>query len=101
MLAEIIVLAFQLLQLLAQLLIMVLVVQAVLSWLIGFEVVDRRNQVVSTVDGFTRQLTEPLLRPIRNVIGPIGGMDLSPMILALGLIFGLELLRIVVFNLLF
>ncbi len=101
MLAEIVVLAFTLLEFLVQLVILVLVVQGVLSWLIAFEVVDRRNNAIARVDGFTRQLTEPLLRPIRSRIGPIGGMDLSPMILGLGLIFGLQLLRIVVFNLLF
>ena len=101
MLAELIVLAFNLLEILVQLVILVLVVQAVVSWLIAFEVVDRNNNAINTVERFTRQLTEPMLRPIRSRIGPIGGMDLSPMILGLGLVFGLQFLRIVVFNLLF
>jgi YggT family protein len=101
MLQQIVGLGFSLLAVLVQFVILILVVQAVISWLIAFDVVDRRNNAINTIDRITRQLTEPMLRPIRNRIGPIGGIDLSPMILGLGLLFGLELLRIIVTNLLF
>lgn len=65
------------------LLIWVMIIQAVLSWLLAFNVVNPRNQLVGTIWRMTNQLTDPLLRPIRSVVRPIGGMDLSPMVLVL------------------
>jgi len=65
----------------------VIIISAILSWLIAFDVVNRRNRVVySIADGLYR-LTEPALRPIRNVVPDLGGLDISPVILILGLIF--------------
>ncbi len=58
-----------------------LVVGAVLSWLIAFNVVNSYNPVVRTVNGFLFRLTEPLLRPLRRFIPPAGGLDLSPLAL--------------------
>ncbi len=69
-----------------QLLMMVLVVQAILSWLLVFNVVNGRNQVVKAIWQFTHALTEPMLKPIRSVIKPINGLDLAPLILILLLI---------------
>ena len=69
-----------------QLLMMVLVVQAILSWLLVFNVVNDRNQVVKAIWQFTHALTEPMLKPIRSVIKPINGLDLAPLILILLLI---------------
>lgn len=68
-----------------QLIIIVLIVNAVISWLVAFDVVSRRNRMVATVQDATSRLTEPMLRPIRNVIPSVGGLDLSPMVLILGL----------------
>jgi YggT family protein len=70
-----------------QLVIIVLIVNAVLSWLIAFDIVSRRNAFVSQVWGATQRLTDPLLGPIRRVIPPVGGLDLSPIVLILGLLF--------------
>ena len=61
----------------------VLIIQAILSWLIGFRVVNPTNQLVQTIWRFTNSLTEPALKPIRGIIPPMGGMDLSPMVLIL------------------
>ncbi len=83
---------FVLINIIVNLILMVLVVQAVLSWLIAFDVVDGRNNTIASIYGFTRKVTEPMLRPIRRVIGPVGGIDLAPLILGLGLIFGLQIL---------
>ncbi len=69
-----------------QLLMLVLVVQAILSWLLVFNVVNGRNQVVKAIWQFTHALTEPMLKPIRRVIKPINGLDLAPLILILLLI---------------
>jgi YggT family protein len=70
-----------------QLVIWLLIINAILSWLIAFDVINRRNQVVDAVWTFTTRLSEPLLRPIRKVIPLIGGVDLSPMVLVLLLLF--------------
>ncbi|MDX2234263.1 MAG: YggT family protein [Hyphomonadaceae bacterium] len=70
-----------------QLVIIVLIVNAVLSWLIAFEIVSRRNAFVNQLYSATQRLTEPLLGPIRRIIPPVGGLDLSPIVLILGLLF--------------
>lgn len=64
-----------------------LIANAILSWLIAFNVVNTNNQFVSTVGNFLYRITEPLLRPIRSVIPTMGGLDISPVILILLLIF--------------
>lgn len=61
----------------------VLVAQAILSWLVAFNVVNGRNQVVRTIWQFTSAMTEPFLKPIRSVIRPFNGIDLSGLILIL------------------
>lgn len=61
-----------------------LIISAVLSWLIAFNVVNTRNQVVSTVWDTLTRMTEPVLRPIRNVIPNLGGIDISPLVALLG-----------------
>jgi YggT family protein len=69
------------------LIVFILIVNAVLSWLIAFDVLNRQNRLVDTIWDFTNRLTEPLLKPIRKVVPLIGGVDLSPMVLILGLLF--------------
>ena len=60
-----------------------LIASAILSWLVAFNVVNTRNQVVSTVGEFLYRITEPALRPIRNIMPGLGGLDISPIILIL------------------
>ena len=64
-----------------------LIANAILSWLVAFNVVNTSNQFVSTVGNFLYRITEPPLRPIRKVIPTMGGLDVSPVILILLLIF--------------
>jgi YggT family protein len=66
-----------------QIYIWLLIAAAVLSWLVGFNVVNTRNQVVAMVGDFLYRLTEPLLRPIRSMLPNLGGIDVSPVILIL------------------
>lgn len=66
-----------------QMYIWLLIASAVLSWLIAFNVVNTRNQFVAMVADFLYRITEPLLRPIRNLMPNLGGLDLSPVILIL------------------
>jgi YggT family protein len=64
-----------------------LIGSAVLSWLIAFNVVNTRNPIVHSVGEFLYRVTEPVLRPIRNMLPHLGGIDISPVILIIGLLF--------------
>ncbi len=59
----------------------VILINAVLSWLIAFNVVNTRNQFVAMVWDLTNRLMNPLLRPIRSVLPTFNGVDLSPLVL--------------------
>ncbi len=65
----------------------VIIAGAILSWLVAFNVVNPRNQFVAGIGRFTYAVTEPALRPIRKIIPSFGGVDLSPIVLLLGLEF--------------
>ncbi len=52
----------------------------IMSWLISFNVINTRNQFVNSVWRVLNQITEPILKPIRRIIPPVGGLDLSPLI---------------------
>ena len=67
--------------------IMLVFAQVVLSWLVGFNVVNTRNRFVYLVGNFLHRVTEPALRPIRRLLPSFGGFDLSPVVLLLGLYF--------------
>ena len=64
-----------------------LIAAAVLSWLIAFNVVNTRNPIVANVGEFLYRITEPVLRPIRNILPNLGGIDISPVILIILLLF--------------
>ena len=70
-----------------QLYVWLLVASAILSWLIAFNVVNTRNQVVATIAEFLWRITEPVLRPIRSFMPNLGGIDISPVILILIIFF--------------
>lgn len=72
---------------LIQLYIWILIASAVLSWLVAFNVVNPHNNVVRTIGEALYRLTEPALRPIRNVLPSLGGLDISPVILIILLLF--------------
>ena len=64
-----------------------LIASAVISWLIAFNVVNTRNDFVRAVWDFLYRITEPALRPIRNLLPNLGGIDISPIILLLIIFF--------------
>lgn len=66
-----------------QIYVWILIASAVLSWLIAFNVINTRNQFVSTVWDMLYRATEPVLRPIRSRLPNLGGLDISPIILLL------------------
>jgi YggT family protein len=65
----------------------VIIIMAVMSWLLAFDVINMRNDFVRSIWNGVNALTEPALRPIRRFLPPIGGMDISPIVLLLVLSF--------------
>jgi YggT family protein len=74
---------FKLIDTLIWLYMIVLIVGAVLSWLVAFNVVNTRNRAVYMIGDFCYRVTEPALRPIRRFLPNLGGIDISPIILIL------------------
>ena len=66
---------------------LLLIAQAILSWLLAFGVVNRYNRAVAVIGDFLYRITEPALRPIRSFLPNFGGVDISPIILILLLLF--------------
>ena len=64
-----------------------LIAQAILSWLLAFGVINRYNRGVSVIADFLYRVTEPVLRPLRSFLPNLGGIDISPVILILLLMF--------------
>jgi YggT family protein len=64
-----------------------LIASAILSWLVAFNVVNPHNKVVGMVGEFLYRITEPALAPIRRYLPSLGGLDLSPVVLILLLVF--------------
>ena len=64
-----------------------IILSAVFSWLIGFNIININNRLVYIIVDSLNRLTEPFLRPIRNLLPNLGGLDLSPVVVILLLIF--------------
>jgi YggT family protein len=58
----------------------VFLIMIIMSWLINFNVINTRNGFVEGLWRVINAITEPILRPIRRVIPPMGGLDLSPIV---------------------
>jgi YggT family protein len=67
--------------------VIVVFASVILSWLMAFNVVNAYNPFVRSLWGALNAMTEPLLRPIRRVLPDLGGIDLSPLVLLLGVHF--------------
>ncbi len=78
---------FLVIDLALELYIWVVIAAAIFSWLVAFNVVNTRNQFVGAIGQFLYRITEPALRPIRNMLPNLGGIDISPVILFLIIIF--------------
>ncbi|WP_411817395.1 YggT family protein [Hyphococcus sp. DH-69] len=65
----------------------VVFIMVVMSWLLSFNVINRHNQVVDAIWRTVLALTEPVMRPIRNTLPSFGGIDISPIVLLLGIFF--------------
>jgi len=65
----------------------VVLAAVVVSWLAAFNVINERNNFVRTVMRILYNLTEPVFRPVRRVIPPMGGLDLSPIVVLVAIWF--------------
>jgi YggT family protein len=70
-----------------ELYIWVIIAAVILSWLQAFDVVNTRNRIVYSIAYALYRLTEPVYTQIRRVVPTLGGLDLSPIIVILGLSF--------------
>ncbi len=61
----------------------VIIIAVIMSWLIAFNVVNTRNQIVGMIADFLYRLTEPAFRAVRGWLPHLGGLDLSPLIVLL------------------
>lgn len=65
----------------------ILIASAVFSWLYAFNVVNSGNRFVASIGEFLYRVTEPVLRPLRNILPNLGGIDISPIIVLLIIFF--------------
>lgn len=70
---------------LVQIAVYVIIAQAILSWLVAFNVVNLHQSFVRQIWSGLNTLTEPLYRPVRNLLPDMGGIDLSPIVVLFGL----------------
>jgi YggT family protein len=61
----------------------IIIIVAIMSWLIAFNVINVYNNVVRSIWNALNAVTEPLLKPIRSILPAFGGLDISPVILLL------------------
>jgi YggT family protein len=61
----------------------IIVIQAILSWLLAFNVINTYNDTVRVIWEALKKMTEPLYRPIRRVMPDFGALDLSPLVVLL------------------
>jgi YggT family protein len=73
----------QIIQKLLSIVVFIIIVQAIFSWLIAFNVVNTRNQFVRKVWDFLDRITAPVYRPIRAILPDFGGIDFSPLVVIL------------------
>ena len=86
---------FEIVGYLISIVVVLVIVQFVLSLLISFNVVNMSNDFVAAIWKAVNALLDPILQPIRRIMPNTGAIDLSPMVL----IIGLEILRIILRNL--
>ncbi len=63
------------------------IASVILSWLVSFNMLNTRNRFISAVGTTLHRLTEPALSRIRRYMPDLGGIDITPVVLILGLIF--------------
>lgn len=65
--------------------ILAIIIQVALSWLIAFEIVNEKNEAAQNLTALLHKITEPVYKPLRKYIPPIGGIDMVPLVVIIGL----------------
>jgi len=78
-----VILIFQILEVLLDVLWWIIIVQAIMSWLLAFNVINLYNDTVRAVWQALEKITDPIYRPIRRVMPNFGALDLSPLVVLL------------------
>jgi len=78
-----VVLIFQIVQVLLNVLWWIVMVQAIMSWLLAFNVINLYNETVRAIWQALEKITDPIYRPIRRIMPDFGALDLSPMVVLL------------------
>lgn len=74
---------FQVVDLLLRVLTWIIIIQAILSWLVAFNVINTTSDFVRSLLGALERITEPLYRPVRRILPDFGGIDFSPLVVLL------------------
>ena len=82
---------FNIIDMLLQVLTWIIIIQAILSWLVAFNVINTHSDFVRNVLYALDRLTEPLYRPLRRILPDFGGIDFSPLVVLL-IIYALRIL---------
>jgi YggT family protein len=85
---------FQIIMLILDVLWFIVIVHIIMSWLISFNVLNTGQPLVAQIWYGLNRLLEPIYAPIRNILPPMGGLDLAPLVF----IVGLYALRIILVN---
>jgi YggT family protein len=83
---------FQIIDLLLRVLLYIIIIQAVLSWLVAFNVINLQNDFVRSLLYGLDRLTEPLYRPFRKILPDMGGLDFAPMVVILLIIIAKDII---------
>jgi len=75
---------FQILLLLLDILWFFIIAHVIMSWLINFQVLNMRQQLVAQIWYGLNRLLEPIYRPIRRILPPMSGIDLAPLVALVG-----------------
>ncbi len=77
---------FQIIAILLNVAITIIIVQAIMSWLLAFNVINLQNNIVAAIWTALDGLTAPIYKPIRRIMPDFGSIDLTPMVVIIGII---------------
>ncbi|MCL4679191.1 MAG: YggT family protein [Alphaproteobacteria bacterium] len=67
-----------------QIFILIIILEVALSWLIAFELVNANNEAARNLTNLLKRITDPVYKPIRKYVPPVGGIDLTPLVVIIG-----------------
>lgn len=89
---------FNLIDIAAGLFILAILIQVAVSWMIAFDVINTENSQAKNLIALLKKITDPVYKPVRKYIPPIGGIDLTPLIVIIGIQIILRILASLLFS---